>query len=416
MRAVVCPRARALRIIFFSVLFLLALSLFSCSEERESPYEGIEITPSATVKYTYSDEAKSSGEELIYGTLYCYESECGRVKVSAAEAARLRARAADMSRICADGKISEEKYLSLLRTVYDGRERLAELLLGEGDISSVEELYLTAADLSGKDYFGNILYELMLYSYEKERDRARSLYEENGAGYQLVIANNYQKKIDALVGSVGRENVSRVLDLVFLLSELWEGGELEAGGASLSEGEVLMLLTYRSPEELTVGASGWELILSELSGSALIKDEPSFLEKLAFAASKNGDIAELSEKMPRLISLLAKIQSRLDTADAGYLKSGDCEALILSVLSDFDSEDFSELDYLFSISYENLEYSSLATDFYGSGYSEYFKTLTTADIDALRASVGTDALFDTLKGYIAGKCPALAYAIFTQND
>jgi hypothetical protein len=300
--------------------------------------------------------------------------------------------------------------------VYDGRGAVVGLLTGEGDISSIEELYLTATDLSGKEYFSGVLYELMLYGYEKERDRALSLYEESGAGYQLVIANNNQKKIDALTESVGRENVSRVLDLVFLLAELWEGGSFEAGGASLSDGEVLMLLTYRSAEELSVGAAGWELILTELSGSALIKKSPSFFEKIAFAASKNGDMTELAEKMPRFISLLAKIQSRLDTEDAGYLKSGDSEAFVLSVMGKFDGEDFSELDCILSLSYENLEYSSLATDYFGSGYTEYFKSFATADIDALRASVGTDEFLETLKGYVAGKCPALAYAIFVEND
>ncbi len=415
MRALFCHLGRLLRILALALLATALFSLISCAEDRESPYEGIEITPSVSVTHTYSEGTLEYAEELIYGVLYSYESECGKVKVSAAKVERLHGRAAEIAELSADGKISEESYLALLRAVYAEREVLAGLFYGESELSSLEELYLTATDLSGREYFCGVLFELMLYHYEKERDEALSAYAASGAGYQLALANKNQKNIDTLKESVGRENISRVLDLLFLIAELSCGDAFLAGGASLSDGEVLMLLTYRSPEELTVGTDGWSLILTELSSTVLIKESPSFLEKMYFAAAKNGDVAELSERMPRAISLLSKIQSRLDTADAAYLKSGDGAALASSVLGKFDEADFSELDYVLSISYENLEYSSLATEYYGAEFTEYFGNLTTADISALRASVGTDTFIQTLKGYIAGKCPALAYAIFVEK-
>ena len=401
-----------LRLALLSAVLLAATLLSSCRDSG-GVKNGITVEPAP--HYTYSDSSLAYAEELLFSILYEIEAERGGA-VSSAKSAELRESAGALVSLGANGKISEEKYFSLIRTMYSERTALARALLGKAPLSSVERVWRTFTDTAGRDYSSELLFELMISHFEKERKDALDAYEKDGAPYQLVLAERQTKNITALNDGIGKENLAGLIDYAFLLSEIALNPSFDSGAVRLTDGEVLLLLTYLDPADLTLSAEGWELVFTLSADTLLLSGEPSFLRKMHFAAAKNGDAAELSLLMSELISLIRSVQSRLDTDAVALIRSCDREALITEIVRGFEAEDFDRLDRLLSVGFENLEYSTLAHGYYGEPYGEYLEDLRTYTKDELVSTKDTDALYDTLKGYIAGKCPALSYAIFMEND
>lgn len=394
-------------------LFSLSLSLVSCGAPQKDVQHGIEIA--APSVYTYKEETLEYAKDAVYAVLYAKELQNG-ASPSASALEKIEEKAKSLVALTANGGISEQRYLSAARALYAQAETLARVLSGERPISEIKALYGTLSDLIGKEYIGGCVYELLLQGFESKRQAALKSYDASGAAAHLVIAQRQEKNISALKNSVGKENVCRLLDYAFLFSELALGSSFDAGAVALSDAEILMLLTYLNPAALTVGEEGWELIFNLSSEAVLLTDAPSFLQKMQFAAAKNGDGAELSKKMDALLSLLCTSQNRLDTASVALIREGRLFEFFAKLVSKFTAEDFALLDEALSISYENLEYSTLAQSYYGASYTAYLSDLQTYRLDNLIQAVGTDAFENILKGYIAGKCPALSYAIFEADD
>lgn len=401
---------------FGAVLLALAMSfsLVCCTVQKPPAQNGIRIDPAPT--YTYKDESLEYAKNVFYSVLYAIDTENGEKALTAGELANIKNTADALVAITADGSISEERYLAALRALYQKSETVASVVLGKAPLLALKELYATLSDLIGKSYVGSCLYEALMQGFENKHKSALEKYEQSGTGAHLVIAERQKKNVAALSQSIGKENISRLLDYVFLFSELTVSGAFEAGSVSLSDSEVLLLLSYLDPSALTVGAEGWELIFNLSADAVLLSDEPSFLRKMQFAAAKNGDGAELSKKMNCFIRLICSVQQRLDETAVSMMREGKGMDLVLRMVSTFNREDFENLDAILSISFENLEYSTLAKSYYGADYTAFYQNIESCTIEQLISEQNSDTLKFTLKGYIAGKCPALAYAIFEADD
>ncbi len=406
-----------IRIAAMLLLLAIAFSLVSCYGEKsggQSPQNGIEILP--TPVYTYKEETVAYAKTVLYSVLYAVQTAKKAQSPSRSEIDEMQRTAEVLVSVTADGSISEERYLSALRAVYAQVETIADVLVGKRPLAEVESLYATLADLIGKRYVADCLYEALLRYFEYRRQAAENSYAQTGTAAHLVVIRQQQKNIAALKESVGRKNLSFLLDYAFLLSEIKSEGVFDTGAIELSDSELLMLLTYLDPSEMSIGAEGWELLLCLSAETVLLSESPGFLRKMQFAAAKNGDAAELSKKMDAFVALICASQSRLDKDSVALVREGNFSELLLQTVRKFEAEDFERLDEVFSVSFENLEYSTLANGYYGAAYSEFLKDPPRCTLAQLIAAQNTDALYNTLKGYIAGKCPALAYAMFEADD
>ncbi len=401
----------ALKFLAFIFLFSVMLALSSCSDDGIAG-EGITVEPRP--QYSYSEESLEYAEELLYSILW--EAETERLgELGQSKIAELNAAAGNISEILANGMISEERYLSLIRTAYGERKTIAGVLCGRLPLFRAEPVWRALISEAGRDYASDILFEILLLDFENKRQAALDEYESGEAGYQLALAERYTKNIAALKEGVGRENLALLLDYAFMICELILDPSFDGGGISLTDDEVLMLINHLDPAELSLSSEGWELALTLPADAVLNMEEPDLLWKMYFAAAKNGDAARIAGQMPDVISLICSVRSGLTADTVADIRAGDGAAALTDIVNGFDAEDFDRLDRILSTELQNVEYSTLAYGCYGAAYEEYLASLRTYTKEELIQSKNTDLLYETLKGYIAGRCPALSYAIFYEK-
>lgn len=397
-----------------TLVSLIASALLLCSC-REVGADTTGITVEQAPVYTYTDSSLEYAEQLIYSVLEKVETE--RVgEPSQSKLAKLRDLSSEISKIAANGMISEERYLSVIREIYGEREVISGVICNKLPLASAEPLWRDVITAAGRDYASELLFELLLLDFENKRESALEEYETGGAGYQLALAEKHAKNILTLKREIGRENLSLLLDYAFILCELAIDPSLDEVGVSLSDGEILMLINYLDPAEIKMSAAGWELALTLPADAVLSLENPGFISKMYFAAAKNGDVEKIASQMQEVISLIRAVRSYLTTDTVADVRAGDGAAAVTDILNEFNTEDFERLDRILSIELQNSEYSTLARDYYGAAYEEYLDGIRVYTVEELIAAKGTDSIYETLKGYIAGRCPALSYAIFCEND
>ena len=68
-----------------------------------------------------------------------------------------------------------------------------------------------------------------------------------------------------------------------------------------------------------------------------------------------------------------------------------------------------KLDKALKTEINSDSYIKLAKNYYGEDFNKYLESYETASIEELKASMGSEYFYQTLKEYISGICPAFSY-------
>ena len=396
---------------FVALCLLLALFLTACAPAPL--FDGIALS---TDNGTPPSHDTALREEM---RLALYEILCeARVAVGGASPTtelldELRREAEEIEEILAVGPLGEEGYSSLAELLTKEKETLALLVCGKAVArEETGALYRALRATVGRAFLGHLLYGLAVRYYTVRYEQQMALYEERGHAYLLQRAQEYLSALEILRADISPTGLAQIADLFFFFGAFLYGGALpEEGLLAFTDEELLFLVSQLDIDPDVMGTNGWSLILTAFGNTKISTANMYFSDKVTFAAAKNGDTLLLAEEMPKILSLLLRLKDRLTAEDIAPLRSGNRAAALSALFSHFGEEDWSLLSHLSALPIKADEYSRLAEGYYGEGYQAYLADHRTATLEELRTALGSDTFDKTLKGYLAGICPAFAYEL-----
>lgn len=390
------------------------LPLFSCVQKPPTVQNGVIVTPSVILPY--SVETNEYAEGVIFDMLERYFQKTVTSNLPEASIQTLKTQAKNIQKITADTLLTEEQYLECIRFLEENSERYVDALARvekgtseEEDFDVLKHAYTNLASKMGSGILGAILYELCLYRYDYEYEKAMERFEKYGYAYLKADAEAFAADKATLQEEVGEENFISVMQMACFLSDLFFGGAFEAGQvASFSDHEILALLQEPSFDSVTVSSEGWELLLEYFASFAPTE---SYAGKLFVKASENGDFAHLSMQMGEMLKLLSAVQDNLTVEQASLLRQNEREKVLSSVFAGFGDAEWSLFETLTATELKKADYETIAGEVYGEAFEAYRKAVTVSSLSELKATAGTDGFSKALEGYLAGISPAFSYGL-----
>ena len=415
------------RVLLLLLAVLLAFPLTGCqSNTQEDPPKIIPIEEDPA----YSSETLIWAEQTIFSLVLHVYRELVLATFSEKVEARLQNYAHRICQITVADPIPEERYRSVISLLeheiktweeWKKSEKedenpsekdglLKELFaLCKGEATTFEKLrafYLELTYAFGAEQVASMVYDgcLLIYDarYEKTQDRFKEtqypFYQEEAdaiAAEKAIFANGVQK-----------EAFVTLFKCSTAMAELLSASLNELSG-SFSDAEILDMIRRLEPSKIDITKEGWELLLSK----ALLWKSSPYFAALVDVFKSSGDIGRVSAVMNDAIKLWTSVFEGLLPEDIAALRAGETEALLQSVFSRFEEEDWALFASVTSVALANEQYSALADSKYGEAYSEYLSGIKHIDIEELRAGVGSADFYQNLLNYLAGICPAISYEV-----
>ena len=396
------------RILALCLAVLCVAPLAGCGKgKNEETTTGIPIEKDPA----YSTEVKSLAEETFYALItYAYRAAVTDTIPQKVEA-RLASYAHRVAEIFAQKPIPAAQYQSAMAKLLEkGPLVIDELLaakLGETvDYENTRTLYLDLTYAFGAELVSDILYELCIFLYDAQHERAMEKFEEYQYPWYKEDADAFAAQKQVFIKGIKKESFSALVRSTAAMAELLAISP-EGLADSFSDAEILEIIRHLNISEIDITKEGWELLLSYIPAGK----EGSYTSKLAAAFEENGDRARLAAVMNDAVILSASILKDLLPEDIAALRRGEREALINSAFSRFDEDDWSLFSSLTSVPFSNEQYSALAAEEYGEEYLAYVAGIQNTTITELRAAVGSAAFYQTLTDYLAAICPAISYEV-----
>ncbi len=391
---------------FLLVLMAILLLLISCSCGK-NPKNEIVITPES--EYTYSKEYIAYAETVIFNFM------CDIKGINQSEIDKLQARAEKINNSLPK-TLDQKTYYKFYSSLSSHSEQIAQGIKeinGENPTQGFEKIkkaYLELTGIASSEYIGAILYNTMLVILDEKYDAQIKAYEKDDKQIFLDKANEYKANKEILINEIGKENISRLVKHTLFLGDLYYGGAFEDDQIkAFTNEELLIFVKSLDLSELTITEKGYELILSTCGEATILIEEKSFLTKVLFEASKNGDTKQMGTFLKELIAILSSTQEKMTIEDIELLRQNKANEVINRMLSRLENKEWERLDIVCKQEINKDTYNKLASEYYGGEFDEYLSTGRKATINELIDSCGKESFNQTLKEYIFGICPAFSY-------
>ena len=391
---------------FLLVLMAILLLLISCSCGK-NPKNEIVITPES--EYTYSKEYIAYAETVIFNFM------CDIKGINQSEIDKLQARAEKINNSLPK-TLDQKTYYKFYSSLSSHSEQIAQGIKeinGENPTQGFEKIkkaYLELTSIANSEYIGAILYNTMLVILDEKYDAQIKAYEKDDKQIFLDKANEYKANKEILINEIGKENISRLVKHTLFLGDLYYGGAFEDDQIkAFTNEELLIFVKSLDLSELTITEKGYELILSTCGEATILIEEKSFLTKVLFEASKNGDTKQMGTFLKELIAILSSTQEKMTIEDIELLRQNKANEVINRMLSRLENKEWERLDIVCKQEINKDAYNKLASEYYGGEFDEYLSAGRKATINELIDSCGKESFNQTLKEYIFGICPAFSY-------
>lgn len=398
----------ARRLTFAFMLLTLFTLLFSC-EKPEIVKEGIDVIDGGEKEY--SEKSIALAEESIFEVLN---------SISDADEQTLLLDSELLAKSSRGVYIPEEDYVSFFETVRERSNLIASVFSGKYE---GEELMLLYSDLCGcasSDFVGNLAFCIARYAYSTRYREQMALYESKGENkdryqYILVAAEGVLEKQRVLTEEIGVGNFVSVMELGFFLRGLLVSDAFAEGRLSGFNNEELRILFSKVDfSDIRMSKAGYLQSFEYMGIILSAEDGSGYCSELVKSMIYNGDGEELAEIMDEIILLTSTVKSGLTAEDVGYVREKEYRKLCASVFERFSGREYEILGKISTINYNNDSYDRIGAEYYGDAYEEYRKNGVSADLDELRASVGTDDFYTKLEGFVFGMSPAFSFGM--KND
>lgn len=397
------------RILLFLITLSLVFSLVGCDTPSfEETVTGIQIDADSE----YSNEVLNQAEQTIFSLVVYTYQKAVMEKIPPKVESRLIRYAQRICEITAANPIPEEQYRSAIALFEkDGRGVIDEWIASKnGDEIHYEKtraFYLNLTYLFGADQVASMLYDFCIMIYDAQYERTIEKFET----YQYPW---YQEEAEALAAekiifleNIGRESFSTLVRCSTAMAELLATKDVDKISETFSDAEILEIIRHLDVSKIDIDEAGWELLLSY----SFNPKEGSYFAKLVTVFEESGDLSRLATVMNDAIILSASVMEKLMPEDIAALRTGKNDAILNSIYSRFDDDDWALFESLTSLSLANQQYSSLAGEEYGEAYWEYVAAIEKVDLSILRTSIGTAEFHQNLSSYLASICPAISYEV-----
>ena len=404
------------KILVFLALFLIALAFAGCSrkDDKKKNIE-LEIIPTEN-DFAIGDNVKNEAEKVVFSLLCSYqEKKTGTLKNEAKVKAEKQAKS-----VIENGEfaLEEANYNKAFKIIKKNETEIAKGLVDfmAGDLESGAQLlkpaYKELTKESSSRVLSEIIYQLAICEFDVRYEKQMEAYDRLGTPYLLEKAKEYEKGKELFKSDVGSKNIDALIKYGFVYVELFYGNAFEGNFIdTFSNEEILLFIKELELDQISITDTGWTLLLTAY-GEANIKNvSRSFLNRVLFSASQNGDSKSFAHMVKELVSLASIAQEKMTVADIEYLRQGDKNGFLLSLLSNFDENDWKSFDSAMPREIKSDTYISLAKEKYGIEFEAYLETYKTATLEELKSSSGTPDFYKILKEYIAGICPAFSYGM-----
>lgn len=392
------------RILSFILAALLILSLFGCRRE-ELPDAELEITDDLPSRPENSEKA----EDVFYKLIEYYYASTTVQNLPDNAKAEIKTVSARLAEITDSYGISAESYASFLNKLSSsGNDVIDEILADESQgaksFDKTKSLYLDACALLGSECISSLAFDYALYLYDYRYNLTMSNYEKYGYSYLLLDAQNLLSEKSILENDVGKEDFISFVAGTIATSELILGRSAE-GLENFSDEEILMFVG-NIDLSFDISEEGYEFLFTRLS--PLVTE--GILSEIMPLMKENGDVEKLASIAGEIFSLIRFAQANLSVSDVAEIRLGNTKALIESAMSRFGDEEWEMLSTIGEIDIKSEEYEGVFLEKY-EDFAAYLEDFEPVSIEELRASVGTDKFYESLKGYVGGISPVLSYGI-----
>lgn len=387
---------------------LLLASLCGCKKTQPEEENQIDSDIIITEDPKVTTETMADTEKIIYDLLEHYTKTNVSSNITENTENKLRDLSAQLTEVVASTITSDLKCARFNAILTEnGISLIDDLKSPTGDLQSLRKLYSEISTLMGAEGFGLLAYNITLFTYDYNYQETMRKYEKYGYTYLLEDAELIKANKEIMTGEIGEENFTSFVSSVFVFSELLLGEGFEAEGLSAFTDSEILIMISRLDLSLEISDAGWTFLLSSVSpylNSGAVKS-------LATAMEKNGDMESLASVMNDFMALICSVQASLDTEDIALLRSGDGAAALNRIFSKFDEIQWARFDKICSISLALEQYDSIMLEYYGQMYADHLDSLEVVSLEMLRASVGSDKFYESLKGYLAGVMPAIPFGM-----
>ncbi|MBQ3041492.1 MAG: hypothetical protein IJD42_07850 [Clostridia bacterium] len=403
------------KIIALLMLLFAVIIVAGCAKSKPENNIQLEVIPNEN-DYSITDNTKRYATDAVFSLLCKYqEKKTGTLGNEAKVKAEKQANS-----IIQNGEFNlrEEQYKKSFDIIEKRQNEIADGIISimdgnlENGVKELKSAYTELNSLSSTSALSEIVYQLALCEFDMRYEKQMAAYDRLGTPYLLEKADEYKRGKEIFISDVGSKNIDLLIKHTLACAELFYGGAFESGFInSFSNDEILVFLKELQLDKITVTDTGWTLLLTAYGEASIKNVSKSFINRVLFSASQNGDSKEFAHSMKELISLASIAQQRMTADDIEYLRNGDENGFLLSILSNFDENDWLAFDNAMPKNIKSDTYISHAKTKYGADFEAYLESYKVSTLEELKASQGTPDFYKTLKEYIAGICPAFSYGL-----
>lgn len=363
-------------------------------------HTGIEVQPSPPV--TYSQQCISDLQDSLRAFISDYvRHNYGEDALTQTMLERVDEYADGISQVVLDTGMPQDGVYALV----DLAESRGEELFTALSPRELAALYVALSDAVGSRYADALMYGASLYYYQVNYESDMRRYEEYGYSYLLERAQECARERADIEQYVGERNFGRVLAAVYALGSITDG--VGGGLDSVTDGELLSIIQMQDFSDISVAQQGWRA----LAGFFGRIGQNTFFGAFLNSAAEQGELSVVSSSLSGLLPVFGDFIDCLTEGDMAALRVGNVRKMTTAVFARFSPEQFERFISVWDISLAG-SYEDVALEFFGEEYLRYSQSVATYSAEQLRSSVGTENFFEILEGYIAGKVPCLAYALF----
>ncbi len=400
---------------FLSCAFV-ACAFSACNNAEIPPVKsGIEVVDDTD--RTYSQTSRERAKTILYnGIEQVFILATNKTELSQSEKESALKHAVKIESVVVSKNLSQSAYKEFFGDLEQNQDEYVGAIIkfrkGEQNqetLQTIKKALTSFTATMGAETTGSILYDLAVYSFEQEREKALLDYEKYGYAYLLENADTALKNKQTLVDDIKEENFISLVKLSFFLGELFFGGGMDSSIlSSFSDQEILLLLNNPDFSNISIGKDGWKLILNGVYGSLEVK---SYHKALKRKADENGNLDKFCEKLNLVIDLVCAIQNDLTESDVQFIRKGEKEKLITSCFKNFSEEEWAKFQALTSVQIANSDYDDIALSYFGREYQTFKEQISSVSFIELRGAVEGENFMDKLINYLTGLCPAFYYGV-----
>ena len=117
----------------------------------------------------------------------------------------------------------------------------------------------------------------------------------------------------------------------------------------------------------------------------------------------------MSTSVKSIFDFISLLEKNITIDDIPLLRENKIDELFASVSLRIEQNEWEKLDKALKTEINSDSYIKLAKNYYGEDFNKYLESYETASIEELKASMGSEDFYQTLKEYISGICPAFSY-------